>query len=134
MLQAMPHVPSKIQLLDQLLQSLAAVIVDIIAPATSNFNLPDIEPFFFTHQSGTTIWYMAPTFTHYYHRSSPSPNRSIQIITHASLITDPDVAGQNSRANYVVKQRTQFRSPILGSEMAPTDWTLHFPLPSPRRS
>ena len=33
-------VPSKIQLLNQLLQSLAAVIVDIIGPATSNFYLP----------------------------------------------------------------------------------------------
>ena len=50
MLQAMPQVPSKIQLLNQLLQSLSAVIVDIIAPATSNFNLPDIESVFFTHQ------------------------------------------------------------------------------------
>ena len=38
--------------------------------------------------------------------------------TNASLVTDPEVAGQNSRANYVVKQRTQFRSPIMGSEMA----------------
>ena len=50
MLQAMPYVPSKIQLLNQLLQSLAAVIVDVIASATSNFNLSDIEPVFFTHQ------------------------------------------------------------------------------------
>lgn len=38
--------------------------------------------------------------------------------TNASLVTDPDVAGQNSRSNYVVKQRTQYRSPMLGSEMA----------------
>ena len=42
-------VPSNIQLLNQLLQSLSAVIVDIIAPATSNFNLPAIESVFFTH-------------------------------------------------------------------------------------
>ena len=40
--------------------------------------------------------------------------------TNASLITDPEVAGQNSRSNYVVKQRSQFRSPILGSNMALT--------------
>ena len=43
-------VPSKIQLLNQLLQSLSVVIVDIIAPATSNFNLPEIESVLFTHQ------------------------------------------------------------------------------------
>ena len=43
-------VPSKIQLLNQLLQSLSAVIVDILAPATSNFNLPEIESVLFTHQ------------------------------------------------------------------------------------
>ena len=49
MLQAQ-MVPSKIQLLNQLLQSLSAVIVDILAPATSNFNLPEIESVFFTHQ------------------------------------------------------------------------------------
>ena len=38
--------------------------------------------------------------------------------SNASLVTDPEVAGQNSRANYVVKQRIQLRSPIMGSEMA----------------
>ena len=43
-------VPSKIQLLNQLLQSLSVAIVDILAPATSNFNLPEIESVFFTHQ------------------------------------------------------------------------------------
>ena len=40
--------------------------------------------------------------------------------TNASLVTDPEVAGQNSRSNYVVKQRSQFRSPIMGSDMALT--------------
>ena len=48
-------VPSKIQLLNQLLQSLSAVIVDILAPATSNFNLPEIESVFFTHTNFGTI-------------------------------------------------------------------------------
>ena len=43
-------VPSTIQLLNQLLLSLSAVIVDIIAPATSNLNLPEIESVFSTHQ------------------------------------------------------------------------------------
>ena len=38
----------------------------------------------------------------------------------ASLVTDPAAAGTNSRANYVVKQRTQYRSPIMGSEIALT--------------
>ena len=32
----------------------------------------------------------------------------------------PAVAGTNSRANYIVKQRTQYRSPIMGSEIALT--------------
>ena len=38
----------------------------------------------------------------------------------ADWIHDQDVTGQNSRSNYVVKQRSQFRSPIMGSDMALT--------------
>ena len=123
-------VPSNIQLLNQLLQSLSAVIVDIIAPATSNFNLPEIESVLFTHQ----FWHH-----HLVHEGAPNntllgnqlcqwssigllQTRSCSPIayvlanhkTNASLVTDPEVAGQNSRANYAVKQRTQFRSPIMG--------------------
>ena len=38
------------------------------------------------------------------------------------LVSSPTlaVAGTNSRANYIVKQRTQYRSPIIGSEIALT--------------
>ena len=155
MLQAQ-MVPSKIQLLNQLLQSLSAVIVDILAPA-SNFNLPDIESVFFTHQfwhhhlvHGTNIatpaslegapsdtllgdqlcqWSSvgatADSLLLASHLTVHLPPRIGAYVlanhkTHASLVTDPDVAGQNSRSNYVVKQRFQYRSPIMGSEMALT--------------
>ena len=156
MLQAQ-MVPSKIQLLNQLLQSLSAVIVDILAPATSNFNLPEIESVFFTHQfwhhhlvHGTNIatpasLERAPSDTLLgdqlcqwssvgatanslllaSHLTVHLPPRIGAYVlanhkTHASLVTDPEVAGQNSRSNYVVKQRSQYRSPIMGSEMALT--------------
>ena len=156
MLQAQ-MVPSKIQLLNQLLQSLSAVIVDILAPATSNFNLPDIESVFFTHQfwhhhlvHGTNIatpaslegapsdtllgdqlcqWSSvgatADSLLLASHLTVHLPPRIGAYVlanhkTHASLVTDPEVAGQNSRSNYVVKQRSQYRSPIMGSEMALT--------------
>ena len=148
-------VPSNIQLLNQLLQSLSAVIIDIIAPATSNFNLPDIASVFFTHHfwhhhlvHGTNIatpasllgtpndtllgnqlcqWSSIGTTTDSLLLASHltvhlPPCIGAYVLanhkTNASLVTDPDVAGQNSRSNYVVKQRTQYRSPTLGSEMA----------------
>ena len=150
-------VPSKIQLLNQLLQSLSAVIVDILAPATSNFNLPEIESVFFTHQfwhhhlvHGTNIatpaslegapsdtllgdqlcqWSSvgatADSLLLASHLTVHLPPRIGAYVlanhkTNASLVTDQDVAGQNSRSNYVVKQRSQFRSPIMGSDMALT--------------
>ena len=148
MLQAQ-MVPSKIQLLNQLLQSLSAVIVDILAPATSNFNLPEIESVFFTHQfwhhhlvHGTNIATPAslegaPSDTllgdQLCQWSSVGATADSLLLashlgayvlanhkTNASLVTDPEVAGQNSRSNYVVKQRSQFRSPIMGSDMALT--------------
>ena len=155
MLQAQ-MVPSKIQLLNQLLQSLSAVIVDILAPATSNFNLPEIESVFFTHQfwhhhlvHGTNIatpaslegapsdtllgdqlcqWSSvgatADSLLLASHLTVHLPPRIGAYVlanhkTHASLVTDPEVAGQN-RSNYVVKQRSQYRSPIMGSDMALT--------------
>ena len=157
MLQAQ-MVPSKIQLLNQLLQTLSAVIVDILAPATSNFNLPEIESVFFTHQfwhhhlvHGTNIatpasleegapsdtllggqlcqWSSvgatADSLLLASHLTVHLPPRIGAYVlanhkTHASLVTDPEVAGQNSRSNYVVKQSSQFRSPIMGSDMALT--------------
>ena len=150
-------VPSTIQLLNQLLQSLSSVIVDILAPATSNFDLPEIESVFFTHQ----FWHhhlVHCTNTATPARLDGAPNDtllgnqlcqwssigttedSLLLASHltvhlppcigayvlanhkpnASLVTDPAVAGTNSRANYIVRQRTQYRSPIMGSEHALT--------------
>ena len=150
-------VPSTIQLLNQLLQSLSSVIVDILAPATSNFDLPEIESVFFTHQ----FWHhhlVHGTNTATPARLDGAPNDtllgnqlcqwssigttedSLLLASHltvhlppcigayvlanhkpnASLVTDPAVAGTNSRANYIVKQRTQYRSPIMSSEHALT--------------
>ena len=150
-------VPSTIQLLNQLLQSLSSVIVDILAPATSNFDLPEIESVFFTHQ----FWHhhlVHGTNTATPARLDGAPNDtllgnqlcqwssigttedSLLLASHltvhlppcigayvlanhkpnASLVTDPAVAGTNSRANYIVRQRTQYRSPIMGSEHALT--------------
>ena len=134
---------------------MSAVIVDILAPATSNFNLPEIESVLFTHQfwhhhlvHGTNLVTPAslegaPNDTLLGNQlcqwsSIGASADSLLLASHltvhlaprigayvlanhktnASLVTDPEVAGQNSRANYVVKQRTQFRSPIIGSEMA----------------
>ena len=142
-------VPSKIQLLNQLLQSLSA------APATSNFNLSEIESVFFTHQfrhhhlvHGTNIatpaslegapsdtllgdqlcqWSSvgatADSLLLANHLTVHLPPRIGAYVlanhkTNASLVTDPEVAGQNSRSNYVVKQRSQFRSAMMGSDMA----------------
>ena len=150
-------VPSTIQLLNQLLQSLSSVIVEILAPATSNFDLPEIESVLFTHQ----FWHhhlVHGTNTATPARLDGAPNDtllgnqlcqwssigttedSLLIGSHltvhlppcigayvlanhktlASLVTDLAAAGTNSRANYVVKQRTQYRSPIMGSEIAIT--------------
>ena len=136
---------------------MSSVIVDILAPATSNFDLPEIESVLFTHQ----FWHhhlVHGTNTATPARLDGAPNDTLLgnqlcqwssigttedslllashltvhlppcIIayvlanhkTNASLVTDLATAGQNSRANYVVKQRTQYRSPILGSEMALT--------------
>ena len=150
-------VPSKIQLLNQLLQSLSAVIVDILAPATSNFDLPEIESVLFTHQfwhhhlvHGTnlvtpanlegspndtllgnqlcqwsSIGASADSLLQASHLTVHLPPRIGAYVlanhkTNANLVTDPEVTGQNSRANYVVKQRSQYRSPIMGTEMALT--------------
>ena len=149
-------VPSKIQLLNQLLQSLSVAIVDILFPATSNFNLPEIESVFFTHQfwhhhlvHGTNIatpaslegapsdtlladqlcqWSSvgatADSLLLASHLTVPPRIGAYVLANHKTnasrLVTDPDVTGQNSRSNYVVKQRSQFRSPIMGSDMALT--------------
>ena len=76
MLQAQP-VPSKIQLLNLLLQSLSAVIVDILAPATSNFTLPKIWISLFH----TSI--LAPSFSTWYQYS------------HGTNTTTPGITAMN---------------------------------------